>query len=901
MAKWSGAGFLALCVSLVLIPCQLEANKKRNDLIIKVDDFKDFKKLLKTKTNLLVIYAQSDKSVSKSMTVFQDVANEIRGKGTLALINCGEEKKLCKKLKVSPSTFDIKHFKDGDFNKDYDRKIAIKSMVNFLLDPTGDLPWDEDPTAQDVVHIDTEGGLAKQLKKNKSPHLVMFYAPWCGYCKRLKPDFSAAATEMKGKAVLVGIDVDKPQQMALRQQYNITGFPTIYYFENGKLKFQYGGENNKDGIVSWLKNPSPPKAPEKEAEWSDEESDVVHLTDENFQESLDKQSSALVMFYAPWCGHCKQMKPGYTEAAALLKAENIPGILAAVDATKSRKSAEEHKIKGFPTVKYFVNGKFEYDFNERTKDKIIEFMKDPKEPPPPPPPEPKWEETESDVVHLTDENFKPVLKKKKHALVMFYAPWCGHCKKAKPEYMAAATKLKDDAKVAFTAVDCTTQSGICLAHDVTGYPTFKYFNYGKNSQKYMGGREEPDFINFMKDPLNLGPGTPSKDKEVDNKVEDDSKKQDEVKNQWKELEGYENVHYLSTANFDTFLKEHKSVLIMFYAPWCGHCKKMKPAYVEAATLLKEQNEDGVLAAVDATIDRQLAQRFEVTGFPTLKYFKNGEYAFEGSSRSKDGLVQFMKNPKAPTPPPVEKEWSDEKSEIAHLTDTTFSQFLLENEQVLVMFYAPWCGHCKNMKPAYKSAADILKKDLPTSRLAAVDATKYPKIAKQFEVKGYPTLKYFVKGVEKMTYSAGRTEKAIVDFMKNPKAPPPPPPPEPEWNTIKSGVNHLTDENFGDFIKNHYSVLVMFYAPWCGHCKKAKPEYQAAADKFIKSETKKLAAVDCTKNKDICKKEEVKGYPTIKFYKGGKFKEMFSGSRTKDGFIDFIEKSGSREKDVKEEL
>ncbi|KAK6181656.1 hypothetical protein SNE40_009469 [Patella caerulea] len=779
MAKWSGAGFLALCVSLVLIPCQLEANKKRNDLIIKVDDFKDFKKLLKTKTNLLVIYAQSDKSVSKSMTVFQDVANEIRGKGTLALINCGEEKKLCKKLKVSPSTFDIKHFKDGDFNKDYDRKIAIKSMVNFLLDPTGDLPWDEDPTAQDVVHIDTEGGLAKQLKKNKSPHLVMFYAPWCGYCKRLKPDFSAAATEMKGKAVLVGIDVDKPQQMALRQQYNITGFPTIYYFENGKLKFQYGGENNKDGIVSWLKNPSPPKAPEKEAEWSDEESDVVHLTDENFQESLDKQSSALVMFYAPWCGHCKQMKPGYTEAAALLKAENIPGILAAVDATKSRKSAEEHKIKGFPTVKYFVNGKFEYDFNERTKDKIIEFMKDPKEPPPPPPPEPKWEETESDVVHLTDENFKPVLKKKKHALVMFYAPWCGHCKKAKPEYMAAATKLKDDAKVAFTAVDCTTQSGICLAHDVTGYPTFKYFNYGKNSQKYMGGREEPDFINFMKDPLNLGPGTPSKDKEVDNKVEDDSKKQDEVKNQWKELEGYENVHYLSTANFDTFLKEHKSVLIMFYAPWCGHCK--------------------------------------------------------------------------------------------------------------------------NMKPAYKSAADILKKDLPTSRLAAVDATKYPKIAKQFEVKGYPTLKYFVKGVEKMTYSAGRTEKAIVDFMKNPKAPPPPPPPEPEWNTIKSGVNHLTDENFGDFIKNHYSVLVMFYAPWCGHCKKAKPEYQAAADKFIKSETKKLAAVDCTKNKDICKKEEVKGYPTIKFYKGGKFKEMFSGSRTKDGFIDFIEKSGSREKDVKEEL
>ena len=41
----------------------------------------------------------------------------------------------------------------------------------------------------------------------------------------------------------------------------------------------------------------------------------------------------------------------------------------------------------------------------------------------------------------------------------------------------------------FGAVDCTTQQGVCSVHDVTGYPTFKYFNYNKNSQKYMGGRE----------------------------------------------------------------------------------------------------------------------------------------------------------------------------------------------------------------------------------------------------------------------------------------------------------------------------------------------------------------------------------------------------------------------------
>ena len=58
------------------------------------------------------------------------------------------------------------------------------------------------------------------------------------------------------------------------------------------------------------------------------------------------------------------------------------------------------------------------------------------------------EEADSDVVHLDDATFKGRLKKTRHALVMFYAPWCGHCKKAKPEYSAAARHFRDDHKVA---------------------------------------------------------------------------------------------------------------------------------------------------------------------------------------------------------------------------------------------------------------------------------------------------------------------------------------------------------------------------------------------------------------------------------------------------------------------
>lgn len=60
---------------------------------------------------------------------------------------------MCKKLKVSPEPYVLKHYKNGEFHKDYDRRESVSSLVNFMRDPTGDLPWEEDPSAQKVVHI----------------------------------------------------------------------------------------------------------------------------------------------------------------------------------------------------------------------------------------------------------------------------------------------------------------------------------------------------------------------------------------------------------------------------------------------------------------------------------------------------------------------------------------------------------------------------------------------------------------------------------------------------------------------------------------------------------------------------------------------------------------------------
>lgn len=56
-------------------------------------------------------------------------------------------------MKVNPAPVTLKHYKDGDFHKDYDRQLTVASISNFMRDPAGDLPWEEDAVGADVYHI----------------------------------------------------------------------------------------------------------------------------------------------------------------------------------------------------------------------------------------------------------------------------------------------------------------------------------------------------------------------------------------------------------------------------------------------------------------------------------------------------------------------------------------------------------------------------------------------------------------------------------------------------------------------------------------------------------------------------------------------------------------------------
>ncbi|XP_037957531.1 protein disulfide-isomerase A5 [Teleopsis dalmanni] len=503
--------YLQTCVwilallQIYITACKAQGYIRKSSIREDVQDLKDFKKLLRTRTNVLVMFISNPKEAAVPLRIFRDAAEVVRGTGTTVLLDCSLQgrRKLCKHLKAITKPYCMKHYKDGSFHKDYTRQMAVSSIYNFMRDPTGDLPWEEEAIGKDVVHFTDYQSFKKHLTKDTRPMLLMFHVPWCSFCKRIKGDFSRAATELKsGGFVLAGMDVERTENAPARKAFNITGFPMMLYFEKSVPKKLFDGEPNKDGFIAFMKDPNAgPTSKLKESDWSeDTESEIVHLTTQSFEPAIKDEESVLIMFYAPWCGHCKQMKPEYEKAATTLKDREIPCILAALDASKDTTISEKFHVKGFPTLKYFVRGEYKFDITFREADKIVEFMLDPKEPPVPttPPPETPWEEEEpTNVVYLNEENFIPVLKRKKHALVMFYAPWCGHCKSTKPEFIAAAAALASEQNTVFCAVDCTRYPKLCTIHAVRGYPTLKYFSYFKQEVEYTGGRHRSNLIAFV--------------------------------------------------------------------------------------------------------------------------------------------------------------------------------------------------------------------------------------------------------------------------------------------------------------------------------------------------------------------------------------------------------------------
>jgi len=229
----------------------------------------------------------------------------------------------------------------------------------------------------------------------------------------------------------------------------------------------------------------------------------------------------------------------------------------------------------------------------------------------------------SDVVELTSTNFKnKVLGAEGIVLVEFYANWCGHCKNLAPAWEKVATSLKGIVTVA--GVDADTHRDLAQEYGIQGFPTIKVFGVGKSPLDYQGAREAKPIVDYA-----LGQVKSLALDRLNGKSSGGSKKSGSKKD--KDSSGASASVELKSSNFDKLvLESDETWLVEFYAPWCGHCKKLAPEWKTAAKNLKGKVK---LGQVDCDADKALAQKFGVQGFPTIMLFgadKSNPTLYEGA-------------------------------------------------------------------------------------------------------------------------------------------------------------------------------------------------------------------------------------------------------------------------------
>ena len=245
-----------------------------------------------------------------------------------------------------------------------------------------------------------------------------------------------------------------------------------------------------------------------------------------------------------------------------------------------------------------------------------------------------------------------------------------------------------------------------------------------------------------------------------------------------------------------------------------------------------------------------------------------------------------------------------------MLDNFDSIVLTAGKPALVEFFAPWCGHCKNLAPIYEELANDFEFAKDKVTIAKVDADAEKSLGQRFGVQGFPTLKWFDgKSDEPQDYKSGRDLDSLEAFVTEktgikPKA----------KKAAPSAVEMLTDTTFKEQIGSDKDALVAFTAPWCGRayythcqrpryetnsntdCKSLAPTWEKVAQDFAAESSVLIAKVDCEapNAKSTAQEAAVSSYPTIKYYPKGSTEAIpYNGGRTEADLISFMnDKAGT---------
>ncbi|KAL7989515.1 hypothetical protein Chor_012181 [Crotalus horridus] len=403
-----------------------------------------------------------------------------------------------------------------------------------------------------------------------------------------------------------------------------------------------------------------------------------------------------------------------------------------------------------------------------------------------------------------------------------------------------------------------------------------------------------------------------------------------------DIEEEEGVLVLKSANFDQALEQYPNILVEFYAPWCGHCKALAPEYVKAAAKLLSENSEIRLAKVDATEESELAQQFGVRGYPTIKFFKNGDKSSPKeytAGREADDILNWLKKRTGPA--------------ATTLADVAAAEELVESNEVAVIGFFKFDEGRNNFDG--EITKDNLLNFIKSNQLPLVIEFTEQTAPKIFggEIKTHILL-FLPKSVEEYQGKLDNFKTAAEDFrgkilfiyidsdhsdnqrileffgLKKEECPairlitl------EEEMTKYKPESDELTPENIRDFchkflegkVKKERGLGLMLheslediyfnleweacyqdpatirYAPWCGHCKQLAPIWDKLGETYKDHENIIIAKMDSTVNEvEVVK---VHSFPTLKYFPAGPDRTVvdYNGERTLEGFKKFLESGG----------
>ena len=440
---------------------------------------------------------------------------------------------------------------------------------------------------------------------------------------------------------------------------------------------------------------------------------------------------------------------------------------------------------------------------------------------------------ENDITVLTEATFDKAIAQYEHILVMFYAPWCGHCKKFKPELEKAAAVLRKE-NIIIAKVDATVEKKLAEKFGVRGYPTVKFFKKGV-AMDYTAGRKESDVINWLR--KKSGPATrPLKTIE--------------------ELEKFKNENVVGIVYFGTNEEEKK-----IFESVATKNDDYPFAYVEDKEIAEKANEKMGFVVLYKKFDEK---RNEISGF---KEKELSDFISVKSQKRVSGFddktTQIVFGENQPTITYFGEKgdkWNEAEKLLEKIADKAMEKKLkvtmTEIKEGMGKRIAEYIG--------------VKKEDLPSIRI--LDTRR--------ELKKY-IMEKEINEENILEFIAGWEKGILKRHLKTQE--------EPKEN--KGPILEIVGKSFKrEVLDNDKDVMLVFYAPWCGHCKKLLPEYEKAAKKLKEKNPKVvLARMDATENE--VEGVEITGFPTIKFYPGDKKDRRpkdYSGERTMDGIIKFLQ-------------